>query len=385
MQLFGYFFSSLGTTLSSQEHLTLVLKALFPPLSSSKLLDLKLTSALTKVLKEIDESPSTKASPMNSVSSYLDCLKESFLNVAAKAGRLDEVSSLLALGADVDFRSSEEDDTPLLASVRCDQKGAATLLLAYGANPSLLDQEGNNVLHIASATGNVGFLDLFPTCNDLFEATNCHGETPTDVAIRHGNSQFAEALKRLIDEAKCEADFDDAHSVETEESADITQADTQPPGDLEESEVQHSQLDMNIKTEIQALTRRVHSQAQDLYQVKHTLTEVIKERDHLRNELCGHEINESVLRTKTLAELNALEEKTKKALDMITKAREMAVNKLDDERVCCICRENPKSCVLLTCRHMCVCSEVSHWEGRRVSCILRCSSIIPHLTNCNMN
>ena len=69
---------------------------------------------------------------MNTVSSYLDCLKESFLNVAAKAGRLDEVSSLLALGTEVDYRQSNQDDTALLASIRSDQKDAATLLLAYG-------------------------------------------------------------------------------------------------------------------------------------------------------------------------------------------------------------------------------------------------------------
>ncbi|EJK75655.1 hypothetical protein THAOC_02619 [Thalassiosira oceanica] len=291
---------------------------------------------------------------MNSVSSYLDCLKESFLNVAAKAGRLDEVSSLLALGTEVDYRQSDGDDTPLLASIRCDQKEAATLLLAYGAKSSLQDREGNNVIHLAAATGNVGFLDLFPTCNDFFEAKNCNGKTPADVAIHHGNSHFAETLKRLIDEAKCETDVADAQSVETEESADsatVTQA--APPDDLEDCDRSTS------RKKFQELTQLVHSQTQDLYQVKYTLTEVMKDRDRLRNELCNHQIDESVLRTKTLAELNILEEKTKKALERITQAREMVVNKIDDERVCCICRENPKSCVLLTCRHMCVCSEVS--------------------------
>ena len=318
--------------------------------------------------------------PMNTVSSYLDCLKESFLNVAAKAGRLDEVSSLLALGTEVDYRQSNQDDTALLASIRSDQKDAATLLLAYGADSSLQDREGNNVIHLAAATGNVGFLDLFPTSTNLFKAKNWQGNTPEDVAIHQGNSLFAKSLKRLIDEAaqgqsQTDVADDDAQSVKTEESADTVTQEEAPDDDLEDSLAPPH----GTREKFQELTELVHSQAKDLYQVKYTLTEVAKERDRLQNELCKHQIDESDLRMKTLSELNTLEEKTRKDLDRITQAREMAVNKLDDERVCCICRVNPKTCVLLTCRHMCVCSEVSHWDLDASNCKLYIHAY-PHST-----
>ena len=70
----------------------------------------------------------------------------------------------------------------------------------------------------------------------------------------------------------------------------------------------------------------------------------------------------SNLAQKTLAELNSLEDKVKQALDRIAKAKEMASSNLEDERVCVICRENPKSVLLMNCRHLCVCSDCGHLD-----------------------
>jgi len=70
----------------------------------------------------------------------------------------------------------------------------------------------------------------------------------------------------------------------------------------------------------------------------------------------------SNLAQKSLAELNSLEEKAKHSLDRIAKAKEMASSNLEDERVCVICRENPKSVLLMNCRHLCVCSDCGHLD-----------------------
>ena len=102
--------------------------------------------------------------------------------------------------------------------------------------------------------------------------------------------------------------------------------------------------------------------------LSHKLKSLSKEYDTVKSELAIHtggdddsggNIN-NLLAQKSLAELISLEERAKSSLDRIIKARELASSNLEEERVCVICRENPKNVLLMNCRHLCVCSDCGH-------------------------
>jgi ankyrin repeat protein len=86
------------------------------------------------------------------INHLIDCFKESFLCAAARGGRIEECASLLDFGADIEWHQNKEEN-PLLAAVRNGMNDVAALLLAHGANPGILDQDGNSVMHLAAFIG----------------------------------------------------------------------------------------------------------------------------------------------------------------------------------------------------------------------------------------
>ena len=146
--------------------------------------------------------------------SQLHRFKESFLLAAAKGGRLDEVSSLIEIGAEVDWVSLASDDTtgssrdsPLLASVRNGHIEVSSLLLAHGANPHQRGAGGNTPLHLAAISGDEGLCNLFlgntfgdgniSNSNYLLTCTNHLGKTPFDISVERGFLALAEKLKTV--------------------------------------------------------------------------------------------------------------------------------------------------------------------------------------------
>ena len=142
----------------------------------------------------------------------LDRLKERFLFAAAKGGRLEEVVSLLELGADSEnglFRNEEQagqddegendgveeegDDTPLIAAARAGHAEIVSVLLANGADPNSMSQRGDYyALHAAAEHGHVDVYCLLIAHGAFEHRENTEGMTARQVALRrtHGFSQL---------------------------------------------------------------------------------------------------------------------------------------------------------------------------------------------------
>jgi len=75
------------------------------------------------------------------------------LHWAAINNRLEIASYLISKGADVNAIGGDLRSTPINWAVRQGQLKMIVLLLKHGANPSILDSEGYNCLHLAAQFG----------------------------------------------------------------------------------------------------------------------------------------------------------------------------------------------------------------------------------------
>lgn len=123
---------------------------------------------------------------------------------------------------------------------------------------------------------------------------------------------------------------------------------------------------VQLQREISELMKERDEDSQIIMALSQKLEILLEENISLKTKESQQDKDEatdiSSLAQKSLAELNSLEEKVKQSLDRIVKAKEMASSNLEDERVCVICRENPKSVLLMNCRHLCVCSDCGHLD-----------------------
>jgi len=142
---------------------------------------------------------------MEDITSHLERLKESFLWAAAKGGRIQECTSLLELGADVNYTqydpTYDDDDatttTPLLVATRNGHEDVVKTLLAHGADATRRDGRGNTALHVAASRGEVELCMLFRDKCSPF-CVNGDGMTVVDVAVEKGFFMLAEQLKDMV-------------------------------------------------------------------------------------------------------------------------------------------------------------------------------------------
>ena len=350
-------------------------------------------------------------------------------------------SICLDLGADVewpplnrfnDSRDNESNDTPLLAAVRNGHSDVAALLLAHGADPFRCTNNGNSVMHLAASSGDEAVASLFaPNAEVLARLTNKDGMSALDIAVAHGYTAFAEFLTGLCEAevrrapVNCsdselveqgDSDYESvdpssssndaaSNSIESSESttSDIASASSDldidqtlnhheySGSDSEGIEVTNAQCDQDepdvedISRQLQHITTLSHTQSIELYQAKYALNEAIQQRDSLDKELkdlkfiYGQDDGLNNLGNKSLAELTSLEEQMKASLDRITKTKEELSKSLEEERTCVICRENTKTVLLMTCRHLCVCSLCGHRD--ELTCCPLCREIIVERIN----
>lgn len=137
------------------------------------------------------------------INQHLDRLKESFLWAAAKGGRVSEVSSLLSMGADVNWVQSDDTsggvgDTPLLAAARNGHEEVALLLLASGADSTAKTAAGDTGLHLAARRGDSNLCNIFSQTKCSVSEQNQNDETAIDVAISRGDQRLSERLVNAL-------------------------------------------------------------------------------------------------------------------------------------------------------------------------------------------
>lgn len=108
---------------------------------------------------------------------------------------LDTIKSLIARGADIEFRDHEKHRTPLLAaSAGSRRNDAAAILLAAGANPNVRGDNGATPLMMAVLMKNAELLDMLIQHGAALDDTGFKGKTPLMWAAHLGASDIVDKL-----------------------------------------------------------------------------------------------------------------------------------------------------------------------------------------------
>eukprot|EP00592_Proboscia_alata_P000825 CAMPEP_0194370492 /NCGR_PEP_ID=MMETSP0174-20130528/18795_1 /TAXON_ID=216777 /ORGANISM="Proboscia alata, Strain PI-D3" /LENGTH=319 /DNA_ID=CAMNT_0039147987 /DNA_START=106 /DNA_END=1062 /DNA_ORIENTATION=+ len=150
------------------------------------------------------------------ISGHLERLKESFLWAAAKGGRAQECSSLLELGADVNWKYSSDGETCLHHAARGGHKEVVELLLMYGADCSQLDNVGDSVLHITARRGDSELCAIFSSQVSPYLQNTC-GKSSLDIAIENGHLTLCEQMEKVYNDQQERSSEDGNESFTSDE------------------------------------------------------------------------------------------------------------------------------------------------------------------------
>ena len=123
-------------------------------------------------------------------------MKISLLHVAAESGKLNMITFLLNNGANINWRCSETDDTPIFLSCLCNHFNAVRLLIEKGADINIIaDFYGcKNVLTVACKLKHfeIAKLLLLNNANVFFDEDQI--STPLHFACNNNNLEITKML-----------------------------------------------------------------------------------------------------------------------------------------------------------------------------------------------
>jgi uncharacterized protein len=123
-----------------------------------------------------------------------DALGSTPLVIAAWFGNTEIVSFLLVHGALVNVSRPEDRSTPLQSAVLAGQADTVKLLLAAGARLDTRYSNNQTVLHLAAARGNAQIVDLLLASHVNIGWADVDGNTALDTAVLHDRLQVASLL-----------------------------------------------------------------------------------------------------------------------------------------------------------------------------------------------
>ncbi|KAL9961138.1 hypothetical protein ACROYT_G030030 [Oculina patagonica] len=152
----------------------------------------KNTSSQTS--SECTEANSNKEGESATGSEFVDKDKNEWnsLHSAARDGDVPKIKSLLSRGFPIDSRD-DHGRTPLMVAAYSDKLQNVEYLLARGADPSLEDNDGWNLLHWASGGGNPDIMELMLSHVPSIDSINNKGSTALMIAA-NGKLQAVEYL-----------------------------------------------------------------------------------------------------------------------------------------------------------------------------------------------
>ncbi|XP_071111428.1 ankyrin repeat domain-containing protein 10-like [Haliotis cracherodii] len=133
------------------------------------------------------KKPATQATP-----SPADCRD---LHGASEAGNLEKVKRILSLGVDVNCRWGWWSQTPVMRAAYRGRRDVVELLVSKGADVSLVDEDGDNILHIACIGGDMETVKFVLSLHVVdIDARTKSGMTAADRARLRGHTRVADLL-----------------------------------------------------------------------------------------------------------------------------------------------------------------------------------------------
>ena len=111
----------------------------------------------------------------------------SVLHCAAQGGNTSIIIKLLSLGLDVDSRKNDGVTPLMMTAFLKDKQNAFDILIQNGADPSLKDNNGFNLLHCAAQGGNTSIMNKLLSLGLDINLKDVYGATPLTRAIEKNN------------------------------------------------------------------------------------------------------------------------------------------------------------------------------------------------------
>jgi hypothetical protein len=156
--------------------------------------DVRLGKSSLHIWADTDERPNAEQTE-----DHVPVDEPSAVARAARDGDMGRLAAELADGQPVD--ALLQGLTGLQLAITCGHVSAAVQLLAHGANPNVVDETGDTLLHICACTRSLDDLTALQVAKELIEhgadpkLTNENGDTAISLAIHRNRRKLAEYLR----------------------------------------------------------------------------------------------------------------------------------------------------------------------------------------------